>query len=570
MKNNTTQNKKKIVVGVTAFLAVSAIAAFVSASGGKTDVKIDGKVADASASSVLIATVGENDGVSVTKDSNSWPGEIISLRSLAIQPDRDGTLAEWYVRIGERVRLGQVLGKLSRPPQMPDAIMGLSEKNEEVSMTRANTVALRSYTEKRIAQLTKLREDTENSNKQKIQLLGGDGSNSASALMSSISSEKKMAQVMLRGSIIKTLPMMTFQTTLPPIKSMYTIQLRQGIGAQSSALRNGNQYQIALASVLTDINNSDIVPEKSGLQFFDTAVKLANASLPDGEMLTDAGLELLKDMLNKDQSEFIAILGEIKKMEFENADIKRMSIDTSSEIDAEIADLQKMLAMSEGELVAKENALITINGAVNGGYSIVSPRNGIVSSITKKPGEFVGPGMPVATVTTEDTSDVLVRMRIPNNIQKPKVGEEIHVSRPGFETDIKTVKIVGIGNSLDEMGSYMADAVFTELVTWPIGTSVRIHVPENSSSVLIKSSAVLWGEGGKPYVWAVSPANRVYKKTIIIGRSIGENTELYDGLKNGDRYLVAPSMDIVEDMVVDDINANGGDGENDGMGGMIM
>lgn len=520
--------------------------------------------------SVEIATVGENGGVSGIKDGNSWPGEVISLRSLAVQPDREGTLSEWYVRIGDRVKTGEVIGMLSRPPQMPDVVMSLSEKKEELSMSRTNTSALRSYTEKRITQLTQLRNDTENSNQQKLELLGGNGSNASNAPMSAIASKKKMASAMLRGAIVKTLPMMTLQSVMPSAKSVSSISLRSGIGAINSNLRNGGQYQSALASALSDLGNDDVVPEKSGLQFFDIATKLANASLPDGEMLTDVAIESLKDMILKDQSDFIAILGEIKSMEIENADVKRMSIDTRSEIDAEIADLQKMLAMSEGELIAKEKAFATVNDSVNGGYSIVVQRTGVVSSIMKKPGEFVGPGMPVAIVTTEDMNDVLVRMRIPNNLQKPKVGEESIVSRPGFETEKKKVKIVGIGNSLDEMGSYMVDAVFIEGNTWPIGTSVSVVIPSSSSSVLVKSSAVVWGEDGKPYLWAVSPANRVYKKIIIIGRIIGENSELYDGMKNGDRYIVLPKSGIKEDMVVDDINSDTGDGKSDGMGGMAM
>ncbi len=568
MKNIIIQNKKKIMIGFASFFIAFTLSVFVSANTGKEEKK---KIADNALSSrVEISTVGEIGGVADAKDSNSWPGEVISLRSLAIQPDREGTLSEWYVRIGQRVRVGEVIGRLSRPPQMPDAIMSLSEKNEELSMTRTNTIALRVYTEKRITQLTKLREDTESLNRQKIQLIGGDGSNGANATLSSISSEKKMAQVMLRGFIAKSLSMMTFQKTIPSAKAMYTVQLRPGIGATNSGLRDSGLYQSALSAALTELNNSDIVPEKTGLQFFDIVTKLANASLADGDMLASADLELLKDIIQKDQSEFIAILGEIKKMELENSDVKRMEIDTSAEIDTEIADLQKMLAMSEGELSAKEKAYETVNNSINGGYAIVSPRDGLVSSIAKKPGEFVGPGMPVATVTTENENDVLVRMRIPNNIQKPKIGDEIRVSRPGFETDLKNAKIVGIGNSLDEMGTYMADAIFTETIAWPIGSFVRVHVPENSFSVLIKSSAVLWGEGGKPYVWAVSPANRVYKKEIVIGRIIGENTELYDGLENGDRYLAVPPADVKEDIVIDDINADEGKGSDDGMGGMIM
>lgn len=148
MNINTIKNRKRTVINFAAFLAVAVIAA-VWANGEKPETKNGGIVAGAMSAGVEIAMVGETGGVTEIKDGNSWPGEIISLRSLAIQPDRDGTLAEWHVRIGEHVRAGQVLGKLSRLPQMPDAIMSLAEKNEELSMSRTNIVALRTYTETR-------------------------------------------------------------------------------------------------------------------------------------------------------------------------------------------------------------------------------------------------------------------------------------------------------------------------------------------------------------------------------------------------------------------------------------
>ena len=49
----------------------------------------------------------------------------------------------------------------------------------------------------------------------------------------------------------------------------------------------------------------------------------------------------------------------------------------------------------------------------------------------------MGPGMPVATVTSDGDDQVIVRMRMPNNIQKPEVGEILSVIRPGFGTDVK-------------------------------------------------------------------------------------------------------------------------------------
>ena len=88
----------------------------------------------------------------------------------------------------------------------------------------------------------------------------------------------------------------------------------------------------------------------------------------------------------------------------------------------------------------------------------------------------MGPGMPVATVTSDGDDQVIVRMRMPNNIQKPEVGEILSVIRPGFGTDVKKVRLVGIGSSLDD-GSYMADAVFLEKAKWSIGASVRVLAP---------------------------------------------------------------------------------------------
>ncbi|MDO8659184.1 MAG: hypothetical protein Q7K54_01150 [Candidatus Parcubacteria bacterium] len=527
-------------------------------------------------SELTVAVVGEEESLIVgnTMSNNSWPGEIISLSNLQVQPDREGTISQWNVRIGEKVRAGQVMGKLSRPPQMPDAIMALSEKSQMLEEARTSVEALRIYTVKRITQLKQLRTDTENSNKQKIDLLRSDTSESEGAMLSLIASKKKLAQVILRGSISKSLPVISNYTIIPTSGSNFNIQFKNMFGIIDSSLRNN--FSSALVEVLSDLEDKNIVPEKSGLLYFDSAIKLANGSLANGEALTETSLESLKQMLVEDQSEFVTVLGEIKSMELERVNTQRESIDTLAEIDAMIIDLEKELAMSEGEFQAKEIAYITIKGSISGGYSIVAPNAGIVSSIMKKPGEFVGPGMPVATVTAEGNDSVLVRMRIPNNIQKPISGELFSIVRPGFGTDVQKVRLVGVGSSLDE-GSYMADAVFTGDTNWPIGASVRILVPASSSSTLIKYSSVFWDERGVPSVWAISEADRIFTKKITIGRTLGASVEIYTGLKNGDRYIANPTLDIKEDMLLDDFIKTPTPEENDpakssedDMGGMEM
>jgi len=536
------------------FIAITGVYAFFSASKAEQSAVAAENEADASLYDDSIVAVAGTDDFALPSNAssrNSWPGEIISLNNLQVQPDREGTISEWYVRIGERVRVGQVIGKLSRPPQTPEMVSMLSEKLEGLSEARTGVAALRTYTAKRIVQLQQLRTDTENSNKQKIDLLRSETSENDSALLSLIASKKKLAQVILRGSIIDAFPVMYGLSRIPPLELIFSIQPKSTLGVIDSSARN--KLSGILSDALTDLKDENTVPEKSGLLYFDTAIKLANASVAESETLSDASLESLKQMLTEDQSDFVAILGEIKSMELERANIQRESIDTLAEIDAMIAELEKELAMSEGEVIAKETAYTSIKGSITGGYSIVAPNNGIVSSIMKKPGEFVGPGMPVATVTTEGNDGILVRMRMPNNIQKPKIGELLSIVRPGFGGDVQKARLVGMGSSLDTDGSYMADAVFMESTKWPVGASVRVLASASSSTVFVKHSSVLWSEGGAPTVWAVSEADRIFGKKIVIGRMLGALIEVYEGLKNGDRYITNPTQNIREDMLLGDI-----------------
>jgi len=559
-----------IATGTTAFSLVNRNTSILVAN-------IESSIDHKADTSSIVSVVGA-DSYSIignTGTNNSWSGEIISLNNLQVQPDREGTISEWYVRIGERVGAGQVIGKLSRPPQTPEMVSMLSEKSQMASESRTTVEALRTYTEKRIAQLKQLRIDTEKSNKQKIDLLGS-STGASDDLLSSIASKKKMAQVVLRGSITTSFPMIYGRLNIPPASSIEYLQIKFLFGAQDTNLRNS--FTNIIYKALADLKDANLVPEQSGTVYFDSAIKLANSSITDSNTLTETDLSSLKKMLVADQLEFVTILGEIKSMELEIVNTQRESIDTLAEIDSMIAELEKELAMSEGDVVAKETAYMTVKGSISGGYSIVAPNSGVVSSIMKKPGEFVGPGMPVATVNSEGNDNLIVRIRIPNNIQKPQVGEVLSIIRPGFSTDVEKAKLVGVGSSLDD-GSYMADAVFTTETKWSVGTSVRVLTPANSGVITIKYSSIFWKNEGIPNVWQISEAGRIFAKELTVGRTLGSLMEVYSGLKNGDRYISDPTLDIKEGMSIDDFvktsDSSGDDnpaksGKDKPMGGMEM
>ncbi len=535
-----------VVIGVTASYSVNKSSAVNAVEDTSTDTR-------SSNSNPIVAVVGEDDFsiTGATVSHSSWPGQIISPSNLQIQPEREGTIVEWFVRVGEQVRIGQVVGKLSRPPQTPDVVMALSEKYGELLEARTDVVALRAYTEKRLSQLKDLRKDTKNSNKEKRDLLELKTPVNNEDALSGIATEKENARVALYESLVKIFPIMYGQADIPASPALiYNLTLRPTIGSQNASLRSG--FPAIVFNVLSDLDDVSKIPEQSALIYFDNALKLANASTPDGTVLTAANISSLKMGLILNQQLFVEVLGKIKVMELEIADIGRTSIDTSAEIDAMKAELKKDLAMAEGKVAAQEATYATVRTAVTGTYSIVAPKSGTVSSIMKRPGEFVGPGMPIAVVTAGGNDDTLVRMRIPNNVPKPNVGELLSVTRPGFKTDIQQVKLVGVGISLDDTGSYMADAVFTESTPWAIGASVRVLAPVNQT-VFIKSSSYFLDEEGAPAVWAVSEADRIFAKKVTLGRTLGNSLEVYTGLVNGDRYITNPTPDIRENMFLGDL-----------------
>ena len=497
---------------------------------------------------IEIAVAGKTGGDDLLL-GNSWPAELVSLGSVPVQPSREGTIVSWNVHIGQKVSAGQVLGTLSQPPAMPDTIAMLADEEKMLAMARVNLDAKRTYAEERIRQLEALRENAEGSLLASQRLLGKDAAGGATGNFSMIEAKKATLRAMLRGTLAKNYEMFSGQSTLPARWSAVT--LKDAIGIQNSGLRD--KYQTVLFAVLDDLNIPDKLPIESGLAYFDLAIRLVDASIPDNSMLMAADIANLKTMLHEDQEKFIMAVDDLREAELMASDTKKMSFESLRMIENDIAMLKQELAMAEGDVAAKEVSYRRIANGTNGGAVIVAGRSGTISSILKKPGEFVMPGTPVAVITSTKSDELIVRMRLPSNIQMPPIGEIFSVVRTGFPEDAHKAKLIGIGNAIDPEGALMADAILLEPTVWPVGASLRILSPESMEHIVIKLSSVWFNAAGKPNVWAVSEAGRVFAKEITIGRTIGADIEVYDGLIFGERYLVKPTSGMRENMLIENI-----------------
>jgi multidrug efflux pump subunit AcrA (membrane-fusion protein) len=67
----------------------------------------------------------------------SWPGEIISPNDAEVQPPREGMIISWDVTIGEYIKAGQILGRLSAAPLTPELAKTLADQTESLTRARA-------------------------------------------------------------------------------------------------------------------------------------------------------------------------------------------------------------------------------------------------------------------------------------------------------------------------------------------------------------------------------------------------------------------------------------------------
>ncbi len=513
----------------------------------------DGQSADAGSEVLGIAVVGAETVAGNESLGSSWPGEIISSEISQIQPQREGVITNWRVRIGDAVSAGDVLGKISAPPATPELITMLAEQTEALARAKAQAIIADEFAAKEQLRFNALRGSIESN-----------ATSSADFSFTALESMRKKAEVkrdavrsFIEQAISGHVLMVSSATDWRYFRSLnreYYGQLNQSIQ---------NAYELSLLTLIIKLKSSTDLPIENAQDYFALAVRLANSS---GDEVTVNGF---KTMVVADQKEFLEMLADYRMAQAEVADKETEYKIMLSENSAMV---EKDRSMAHAEVKAMEASYNTVANEITNGLYIIAPRAGIVSAIYKKVGDLVDPGMPVAVIAGHDNSGLIVRMSIPNNIRKPAVGEMLFAVRPGFPTDIRRVKITGIGISLDEMGSYMADATLIDRADWPVGASVRVIAPQNSSAPVIKLSSVWWNEEGAPNVWGVSEAGRIFSKKIIIGRTLGTLIEVYEGIKNGDRYIMNPALDIREDMLLDDIvpKDDNAPAKSGGMGGMEM
>jgi len=565
-------NKSKLIyTGISLFaVALIVIGIFLKKSSGANTDMISQVVSVPNTINISVETVGQSDTV-----GTSWSGEIISAGNVEIRPQREGTIVEWKVNIGQQVSQGQVLAQLSAPPITPELAKALAEQAQSLARAQAQALAMADFNKKNVEQLNTL----DRALHENLALIGStinspDGSQNDIVNLARIAISQLQIVVDVKKQNLRTIMEQILKKHVQKFANVFDLKyfsfgrLRYGLGVVDS--NSQSNYETRAFDLINALKDSNVLPVEVAQNYTQAAIRLVSGSITN-EGLSQVDLDDYRKMTNEDQTNLLKGINEYEEaksnLAAKDIEYKTKSIDYKlaqlekqkdysehqKEINQKISELDKELKLAQAEVEGARVAYDTISNALTGGLSIAAPRAGTISMIMKKNGNFVSPDMAVASINAGNEKDRIVRFRIPGNIAPPKTGQILSVVRPGFGTDVQKVQLIGVGSSIDSDGSYMADAVFTKTTQWSIGASVRIFAPTNSSTVLIKNVSVIWSEGGVPTVWAVSVADRIFAKKITIGRTIGDSVEVYTGLKNGDRYISDPAPDIKENMFLSEL-----------------
>ena len=498
----------------------------------------------------------------------SWPGEIVSLGDLEVQPQREGVVVEWKTNIGQKVFQGQVLGKLSAPPKTPELIQMLAEQAEGLAKAKGQSRATNDFVKKNIEQLSTLRDALQKNIVAVNATLDGSAKAKNNTLTPSRTALEQLQGVVMakRQNLRETIEQMLNKQILQHTNTYNPQYFRNGslrneFGGLSNSTRHN--YEILVFDLVNELKDPEVLPTTTAKKYAQAAVNLLNTTA-DIETLPQP-LDDLQKMANEDQ---INLLSAIKEYEEAGSDLAMQEVEYTltyleqekdyaqqlKEINEKIAMQEREQQMALVEVQAAEAAYFTVASSITGGLNIVAPQAGVVSAIYKKNGDFVEPGMSVASINTNNTSQRFVRFYIPSNLPIPEPNTRFTITRPGYPKDGKKVELIGIGTALDANGAYVADARFIDPVDWPVRISVRVMPPPGSTvATLIPFAAVWWDDDAQANVWLVTEEGKIRPQPIKTGRILGDRIEVAEGLQKGNRYVAKVIDGLVRGMDLKDV-----------------
>lgn len=190
---------------------------------------------------------------------------------------------------------------------------------------------------------------------------------------------------------------------------------------------------------------------------------------------------------------------------------------------------------------AQANAARSQAGAVSavaGQGAIVAPSSGIVVRADVPAGSAVGPGTPVATITS---GAIIVRIRLPESVAGVvREGSAVEVAELATTGGEPIKGAIARVYPLVQAGQFEADVALPGLNGSLIGRRLTVRVMVGSRKAVVIPRNFVISRYGLTYVRVKGPDGRAVEVPVQLGTAMGDEVEILSGIKSGDA-LLAPT-----------------------------
>jgi membrane fusion protein, multidrug efflux system len=189
--------------------------------------------------------------------------------------------------------------------------------------------------------------------------------------------------------------------------------------------------------------------------------------------------------------------------------------------------------------------------------NVVSPINGTIVKKNIEVGEFVNPGTVIASVVDISKLKAMVMVN-EKDVYNLHTGRKAIIRSDVFPGKEFKGEITYISPKGDDNHNYQVEVAVTNDNKQPLkaGTFVRVDFDINYAinGLQIPKSALV--EGMKnPYIYIVKN-NKTEARKLIIGREIGENVEVVNGLSEGEQIVTSGQINLADGSKVEIMNSS--------------
>ena len=229
----------------------------------------------------------------------------------------------------------------------------------------------------------------------------------------------------------------------------------------------------------------------------------------------------------------------------------------SNSVSQQSVDEKEGNALAQRAIVNAQTAHVERLRATSGFKRLVAPFNGIVTARNTDVGALInaGPGEAHPLFRVADVHEMRVYVSVPQAYASQlKAGLHATLTQPQypgvkFPAQLATTSQSVTSDSRTVLTELMAPNPQGQL--WP-GTyaEVTFELPGDATVLRVPASALIFRAQGAQ-IATVAADNRIVLKKVAIGRNLGSEIEIIDGLSPQDRIVVSPLDTISEGEAVD-------------------